>query len=278
MRPFRSRDPGIVGVALTRQRHLRPDHRRRAPPRRRDRAPRSGLRRPGALRSSPTRRPARTQLRLVSARRRADRGRRRRAVREDGVLAGTVLTMLDAVRNLHALGIPFEEAITAATSVPARILGRDDLGVLEPGGARRRRRARRPAGDRPRALRRRGPCRGLRPSCASSRARSRGCSTGSARRAVTSRTLFARDDVRYVLIASRGTSSNAARYAQYLLGRAHRVPVMFATPSLYTIYEQPPRLDGARRHRHLAVGRLAGRRLRPRRGAAARAADGRDHE
>src|SRR3954453_22757705 len=50
--------------------------------------------------------------------------------------------------------------------------------------------------------------------------------------------VFARDDVRYVLIASRGSSANAARYAQYLLGRAHRVPVMFATPSLYTIYEQ----------------------------------------
>jgi glucosamine--fructose-6-phosphate aminotransferase (isomerizing) len=57
--------------------------------------------------------------------------------------------------------------------------------------------------------------------------------------------LLARDDVRYLLIASRGSSSNAARYAQYLLGRASRVPVMFATPSLYTIYEQPPRLDGA---------------------------------
>jgi glutamine---fructose-6-phosphate transaminase (isomerizing) len=56
--------------------------------------------------------------------------------------------------------------------------------------------------------------------------------------------VFARDDVRYILIASRGSSSNVARYAQYLLGRAHRVPVMFATPSLYTIYEQPPRLDG----------------------------------
>ena len=56
---------------------------------------------------------------------------------------------------------------------------------------------------------------------------------------------FRRDDVRYIVIASRGSSSNAARYAQYLLGRAHRVPVMFATPSLYTIYEQPPRLDGA---------------------------------
>jgi glucosamine--fructose-6-phosphate aminotransferase (isomerizing) len=57
--------------------------------------------------------------------------------------------------------------------------------------------------------------------------------------------VFAGDDVRYILIASRGSSSNAARYAQYLLGRAHRVPVMFATPSLYTVYEQPPRLDGA---------------------------------
>ena len=56
---------------------------------------------------------------------------------------------------------------------------------------------------------------------------------------------FKRDDVRYILIASRGSSSNAARYAQYLLGRANRVPVMFATPSLYTIYEQPPRLEGA---------------------------------
>jgi glucosamine--fructose-6-phosphate aminotransferase (isomerizing) len=57
--------------------------------------------------------------------------------------------------------------------------------------------------------------------------------------------IFGRDDVQYVVIASRGSSSNVARYAQYLLGRAHRVPVMFATPSLYTIYEQPPRLAGA---------------------------------
>jgi len=56
--------------------------------------------------------------------------------------------------------------------------------------------------------------------------------------------LLRRDDVRYLLIASRGSSSNAARYAQYLLGRASRVPVAFATPSLYTLYEQPPRLEG----------------------------------
>jgi glutamine---fructose-6-phosphate transaminase (isomerizing) len=57
--------------------------------------------------------------------------------------------------------------------------------------------------------------------------------------------LFRATDVNYVLIASRGSSSNAARYAQYLLGRAHRVPVAFATPSLFTLYGQPPRLDGA---------------------------------
>ena len=60
----------------------------------------------------------------------------------------------------------------------------------------------------------------------------------------TAARLFHRRDLRYLLIASRGSSSNVARYAQYLLGRAHRVPVMFATPSLYTIYGQPPRLDG----------------------------------
>jgi glucosamine--fructose-6-phosphate aminotransferase (isomerizing) len=59
------------------------------------------------------------------------------------------------------------------------------------------------------------------------------------------RDLFRSNDVQYILIASRGSSSNAARYAQYLLGRAHRVPVAFATPSLFTLYEQPPRLDGA---------------------------------
>ncbi len=55
-------------------------------------------------------------------------------MREDGTLAGTVLTMVDAVRNLHALGVPLEDAVGAATSVPAGFLGRTDVGVLEPGG------------------------------------------------------------------------------------------------------------------------------------------------
>jgi N-acetylglucosamine-6-phosphate deacetylase len=55
-------------------------------------------------------------------------------MREDGTLAGTVLTMVDAVRNLHALGVPLEDAVGAATAVPAAFLGRADVGVLEPGG------------------------------------------------------------------------------------------------------------------------------------------------
>ncbi|MGH3104613.1 MAG: N-acetylglucosamine-6-phosphate deacetylase [Gaiellaceae bacterium] len=56
------------------------------------------------------------------------------ARRADGVLAGSVLTMLEAVRNLHALGAPLVEAVAAATSVPARV-ARQGSGVLRPGGA-----------------------------------------------------------------------------------------------------------------------------------------------
>jgi glucosamine--fructose-6-phosphate aminotransferase (isomerizing) len=56
---------------------------------------------------------------------------------------------------------------------------------------------------------------------------------------------IARDDVTYLLIASRGSSGNVARYAQYIFGSLNRLPVAFSTPSLYTLYEQPPRLDGA---------------------------------
>src|SRR5690348_2345018 len=36
-------------------------------------------------------------------------------------------------------------------------------------------------------------------------------------------------DVRYLLIASRGSSGNAARYAQYLFGAFNRLPVAFST-------------------------------------------------
>jgi N-acetylglucosamine-6-phosphate deacetylase len=51
----------------------------------------------------------------------------------DGVLAGSVLTMIEAVRNLHALGVPLPDAVGAATAVPARVLGLADAGRLGPG-------------------------------------------------------------------------------------------------------------------------------------------------
>lgn len=45
-----------------------------------------------------------------------------------------------------------------------------------------------------------------------------------------------------VLIAARGTSDNAATYAKYVWGAFNGLPVMLAAPSLYTLYQKPPRL------------------------------------
>jgi len=49
----------------------------------------------------------------------------------------------------------------------------------------------------------------------------------------------------YALIAARGTSDNAARYAKYLWAAHNRIPVALAAPSLFTSYNRPPKLDGA---------------------------------
>ena len=49
----------------------------------------------------------------------------------------------------------------------------------------------------------------------------------------------------FVVTAARGTSDNAARYAQFLFGWQLRLPVALATPSLHTLYGTPPRYDGA---------------------------------
>jgi len=51
----------------------------------------------------------------------------------EGQLAGSALTMIDAVRNLHGLGISLDEALRAASEVPARVVRRPDLGRLVPG-------------------------------------------------------------------------------------------------------------------------------------------------
>jgi N-acetylglucosamine-6-phosphate deacetylase len=134
MRPFRSRDPGVVGVALTRPdvflqmivdgHHLADETVRLIWAAAAGRVALVTDATAGA-----TENPGSYQLGDIEIE--SSGGV---PMREDGVLAGTLLTMIDAVRNLHKLGISFEDAVGAATSVPARILGRPDLGVVEPGG------------------------------------------------------------------------------------------------------------------------------------------------
>jgi len=51
----------------------------------------------------------------------------------EGMLAGSLLTMIDAVRNLHTLGASLEDALGAASAVPARALGLVDAGRLDVG-------------------------------------------------------------------------------------------------------------------------------------------------
>jgi N-acetylglucosamine-6-phosphate deacetylase len=54
-------------------------------------------------------------------------------VRADGTLAGSALRMDAAVANLVAAGVGLAEAITAASRVPADLIGRPDLGRIAPG-------------------------------------------------------------------------------------------------------------------------------------------------
>jgi N-acetylglucosamine-6-phosphate deacetylase len=53
--------------------------------------------------------------------------------RADGTLAGSALTMPAAIANVVALGVPLPEAVAAATWVPARLVGREELAQLRPG-------------------------------------------------------------------------------------------------------------------------------------------------
>lgn len=53
------------------------------------------------------------------------------------------------------------------------------------------------------------------------------------------------DGISHAFVAARGTSDNVARYASYLWGAVNRLPVTLATPSLFSLYGQPPRLRDA---------------------------------
>jgi N-acetylglucosamine-6-phosphate deacetylase len=135
MRPFRSRDPGIAGVAMTRPdvfvqvivdgHHLADETVRLVWAAAGGRLALVSDATAGAAAGGGSYQLGDVAIEVADG----------PPTREDGVLAGTVLTMIDAVRNLHALGISFEDAVGAATIVPARIVGRPDLGILEPGCA-----------------------------------------------------------------------------------------------------------------------------------------------
>ncbi|HRN67139.1 MAG TPA: SIS domain-containing protein [Promineifilum sp.] len=49
----------------------------------------------------------------------------------------------------------------------------------------------------------------------------------------------------HVVIAARGTSDNAGRYAQYVWGAMNGLSVGLAAPSLFSIYHRPPRFGNA---------------------------------
>ncbi len=50
---------------------------------------------------------------------------------------------------------------------------------------------------------------------------------------------------RYIVLAARGSSDNAARYGQYLFGAYNGITAALATPSLFTLYQRPPTLEDA---------------------------------
>ncbi len=49
----------------------------------------------------------------------------------------------------------------------------------------------------------------------------------------------------FALVAARGSSDHAATYARYVWGALCGLPVASAAPSLHTLYQTPPRMDGA---------------------------------
>jgi glucosamine--fructose-6-phosphate aminotransferase (isomerizing) len=63
--------------------------------------------------------------------------------------------------------------------------------------------------------------------------------------AAQAREVLRRSDVHHVVIAARGTSDNAARYAKYVWADRLGLPVTLAAPSLHTRYGRAPRFDGA---------------------------------
>jgi N-acetylglucosamine-6-phosphate deacetylase len=133
MRPFRHRDPGIAGAALARDDvvvqvildgvHLAPET---ATVVWRAAAGRVALvtdAMAGAGLTDGTYRLGGFDVEIVDG---VARG-------PEGELAGSTLTMIEGIRNLHVLGASLEDALRAATAVPARVLRLPAIGRLAVG-------------------------------------------------------------------------------------------------------------------------------------------------
>ncbi|MDX3192287.1 N-acetylglucosamine-6-phosphate deacetylase [Streptomyces sp. MN03-5084-2B] len=133
MRPFTHRDPGIAGVALTRDEvyvgliadpsHVGPEAVQLAFHAARDRV----VLVTDAL--APAGCPD-GHYRLGDVEFDVAAGTARRA---DGTLVGTTITLLEAIRDAHAAGVPLEAAANAATRTPARLFPASGIGLLRPG-------------------------------------------------------------------------------------------------------------------------------------------------
>ena len=56
---------------------------------------------------------------------------------------------------------------------------------------------------------------------------------------------ISRRDFEFAFLAARGTSDNAGLYAKYLWGIRNALPVALAAPSMFSVYQSPPRLQRA---------------------------------
>ena len=177
---------------------------------------------------------------------------------EQGVLAGSALTLDAAVRNVCALGIDVAEALTAVTATPAALVGRLRPRPAAPRRACRPRRAGgRPA--RPGDLGRWPAGAGDGGAGMTSFLEREIAEQPAVAARLLDRLLPRLDELRahltdrgaeQVLLVARGSSDNAARYAQYLWQTGPGVTVTLAAPSLTTVYARP--LD-LRRHAVVAV-------------------------
>ena len=55
-------------------------------------------------------------------------------LKDSDTLAGSCIHLMDAVKNAVSFGIPLEDAVTAATAAPARVIGKgNEIGSIAPG-------------------------------------------------------------------------------------------------------------------------------------------------